>query len=206
MVDSGELEPTDLLWKLGMKEWRPAGESATLFGREEARAANRRRSDAAIEPRRRRTARESPAAAIGLPLWIGKRPLLTSIGIGAGAGILISAVVASALLLFDWTAETKMDAAVPAVPVAVVAPPAQPVKVKPVAAKPTPASPVVAEPAAAEALAVVTAPIAPDRAQTDPPADPQPDTLQPGLPTDLQTESPPNPGSRIRVLLPDEDF
>lgn len=38
MARSGELHHTDLLWKDGMKEWRPAGESKGLFPRPETEA------------------------------------------------------------------------------------------------------------------------------------------------------------------------
>jgi hypothetical protein len=31
MAESGELQHTDLLWKDGMKDWRPAGDSKGLF-------------------------------------------------------------------------------------------------------------------------------------------------------------------------------
>jgi hypothetical protein len=220
MVARGELEPTDLLWKVGMDEWRPAGESGTLFGRGEARAAKRRRAPGSGPKPRPHESRPRAAETQSLP-WSGGRPLLTSIGIGTGAGVLISAVLAAVILAFSGTAREDRVERPRAVPVAAVAPPAKPAEAKPsppqpaaakpaetdvAAAGPAPVQPAATEPAAEKTAALATAPAAPDQ----PPAEPaEPSTVaaqEPEVPADQQAEVPPKPRPRIRVRLPGEDF
>ena len=212
MVSRGEIEPTDLLWKQGMDEWRPAGESATLFGRADARAARRQRDRASASSQR--TAGKAPAAAAP-PAWVGRRPLLVSIGIGTGAGVVISAVIVALILVFGGTASEEEDTD------AVVARPAKPAEVKPAAAQPAaavavaaqpapaqpaPAQPAAAEPAGVEQVALAIAPPPADQPQADPPAESQAGASPDELPADLKADAPPKPPVRIRVRLPGEDF
>lgn len=220
MVARGELEPTDLLWKVGMAEWRPAGESGTLFGRDEARAAKRRRAPGS-GPRPRPPASPAPAAEAELLPWGGGRPLLTSIGIGTGAGVLISAVLAPVILVFSGTAREDRPEQARAVPVAAVAPPAGPAKAKPAplqpavakpadtdvaAAGPAPIQPAATEPAAVETSGPATAPAAADQPHAEP-SEPSPVAEpDPELPAELQVDAPPKVRPRIRVRLPGEDF
>lgn len=232
MVERGELAPTDTLWKDGMDEWRPAGESAKLFGRDEARASERRRRRRDLEDKPKwqpvdeiEAARTAPASSIGNRLirtTIGDRPLLVSLGIGAAAGTLISALVVAVLLGFDWT-EEEQDAAGP---VAVVAPPAkaapgpvaapvpgaakpesaatagtEPVAPQPASADPAAAEPAGAVPAAVENVAVANVPNAPAQPRA---------AAQPEQPAESAEEMPAEttkkPLERIRVRLPGEDF
>lgn len=201
MVARGELEPTDMLWKVGMDEWRPAGDSAKLFGGEGTHSENRRRRSPRA-PRQRRREDVDPVATPAVPEWVGKRPLLTSIGIGAGAGVLISAVLAALIVAFSPSLSDDIDAAV-----GVVAPPAKPQPAKPEPPKPRPAppQPELPQPAAAEAVAVAAPPA------TQPPADPpavQPpaDPPESAPAADIQAEAQPKPLARIRVRLPGDDF
>jgi hypothetical protein len=208
MVARGELAPTDLLWRDGMDEWRPAGESGTLFGGDEARAKKKRRRAQQSGPERGASA--TPALTAAAP-WNGGRPLLTSIGIGAGAGVVISAILGVVILIFSGSTSEEVDDAAPPVAVAPVAPPAKPVAAKPEApqpeaSKPQDAQPVAPQAAAVETVAVASAPSAPDQPQADPPAESQPAAPEPELPADAQAVVPLKLPPRIRVRLPGEDF
>ena len=112
LVRRGEISAGDMLWREGMPGWRPAGESKTLFGSEEVREKRMRRPEASG---RRRPGPSDAATVPASGQLFGRRPLLTSIGIGAAAGTLVSAVIAAVLLTVDSTTWTEKDAAPPPV-------------------------------------------------------------------------------------------
>lgn len=61
LARSGDLRESDLLWKEGMDQWRPAGEAGRLFGRRSRRRRpGRGRED---DSKRRQAAAPQPAAA-----------------------------------------------------------------------------------------------------------------------------------------------
>ena len=104
----GKLKPTDLLWKKGMDQWRPAGESSRLFG-----------PPGPKKPRRQRSQRATaPASAAGQPsaddeladafdegllerLPLGQRPLLAAIAAGVVLGIAAVSVATVILIGID---------------------------------------------------------------------------------------------------------
>lgn len=206
MVARGELESTDLLWKKGMEEWRPAGESATLFGRDEARAAKRQRSDPAGKARRRRKAGPVPSAAATPMAWIARRPVLMSLGIGVNAGLVISVVLVTVMFLFSRRAPQDAAVDAPAAKPVAAKPAPQPAAVEPAAPPPAAVEPAAPPAPAVDAVAAVTAPPAPEQPPADPPPpEPQPAGPETEPPAETQA-SPPKPPPRVRMRLPGEDF
>jgi len=181
MVQRGEIAAGDMLWREGMTEWRPAGESKTLFGSPQDREKRRQRRPAAATSRRR-----APAGATAAPeteQWIGQRPLLTAIGIGVGAGLLISAILSAMLIRFDRTPREEMDAT----------------------------APVADMPAAADAAAIPVAdaaaiPVADAAAIPAADAAANPATEQPPSEASSEPQPPPTPVRRPRMRKPGDDF
>jgi hypothetical protein len=114
LVRRGEISAGDELWREGMPGWRPAGESKTLFGSEEVREKRMRMRRPEVSGSRRPWPSDAATVPASGPLF-GRRPLLTSIGIGAAAGTLVSAVIAAILLTVDSTTWREEDAAPPPV-------------------------------------------------------------------------------------------
>ena len=187
LVRRGEIKADDMLWREGMPGWRAAGESKTLFGSEEGRQARVRGLRAVASTSRRRMPADTPTAAESDRL-IDRRPLLTSIGIGAGAGTLISLVLAIVLVSVNSTVWEE-DAAAP--------PPARPALETP-APEPAPETPApeTPDPETLEPEPLEPEPD-PDTAPEPDPEPPDPDMLDIEA-LDPEPPAPIDPTSRLR--------
>ncbi len=188
LVRRGEIGAGDMLWREGLPGWRPAGESKTLFGSEEVR--EKRMRMRRPEASRRRQPGPSDAATVPASGQLfGRRPLLTSIGIGAAAGTLVSAVIAAVLLTVDSTTWREEDAAPP---------PVQRAPETPAPETPAPETPAPETPAPETPAPETPAPETPEP-ETPEPETPEPETRDPEM-LDIDALDPETPASEILDL------